>query len=180
MIPVQPGQPRATAAAGRMEADPDHEKPDAGRPIWSFVAAIFITPLALIEYGIDWYYRFHPCTLKGNLCHEDTQVGIAALLIPWLLFAGIWIALWLFHSKAPTRKTLIWRLSQTQSIRELLTVFAALTLIGFLWAVFGGRGSLEIGMVTPIVIAVAIHSYFWRPAEVDRESMENQAPPVGV
>ncbi|HLY30118.1 MAG TPA: hypothetical protein VKQ36_03765 [Ktedonobacterales bacterium] len=177
--PAQPTQPRATRAAGRMEADPERERADAGRPCWAFVAALFIAPLALIEYVVDWYYRFHTCTL-GAICNDDFQISAAAILIPWLLFAALWIILWLAHSKVPMRPSVIWRLGQVRSLRELLTIFAGLTLIGFIWALLGGRVSLEIGMVTPIVIAATIHSYFWKAPEVDREALNDQAPPPGV
>jgi len=175
MIPAHPTQPRVTAAAGRMAAEPENARPHPGRPCWSFVAALFVTPIALLEYAGFWYFQVHNCTF-GALCNDDAQIGLVEVLAPWLLFAILWAFFALIYNRAPTGDPLLWRLSQVRALRELITTFAGLTLIAFIWAFIGGRLSPPIVMTAPLVFIVAIHAAFWRPPAPDPVRAANRRP----
>jgi hypothetical protein len=168
-------QPRATAAAGNMAAEPENPQSHPGRPCWSFVAALFVTPLALLEYAGSWYFRVHPCRF-GAFCHDDTQIAVAEVLAPWLLFAILWALFALMYTRAPADDPWLWRLSQVRALRELLITFAGITLIAFIWAWIGGRLAPPIVMTAPLVLVVAIHAVFWRPPAPDPVRAANRRP----
>ncbi len=175
MITPQPTQPRATLAAGHMAAEPENTRPHPGRPCWSFVAALFIAPLALLEYAGYWYFQVQTCRF-GALCNDDTQVALAEVFAPWLLFAILWALFALMYSRAPAGDPWLWRLSQVRALRGLLTLFAGVTLIAFIWAWIGGRLNPPIVMTAPLVMIVAVHAYFWRPPAPDPVRAANRRP----
>jgi len=158
-----------------MDAEPENPRPQPGRPCWSFVAALFVTPLALLEYTGYWYFQVHPCRF-GAICHDDGQIGAAEVLVPWLLFAILWATFALMYSRAPSNDPWLWRLSQVRALRPLIMSFALLTLFAFVWAWIGGRLAPPIVMTAPLVFVVAIHAAFWRAPAPDPVRAANRRP----
>jgi len=175
MPPALPTQPRATAAAGQMAADPENQRPTAGRPCWSFVAALFVVPIALLEYAGGWYFQTHHCTF-GALCHDDTQIAIGEVALAWLLFLALWAIFAFSYPRAPVSDPWLWRLSQVRALRGLIIFFAVVTLIAFVWALITARLSIPIVMAAPLVFVAAIHAFFWKGPALDPARVASRRP----
>ncbi len=175
MSPVQPTQPRATAAAGRMAATPENQRPTTGRPCWSFVAALFVIPIAMLEYVGGWYYQTHRCTF-GAVCNYDAQITVGEVVLPWLLFAALWAIFAFSYPRVPVGDPWLWRLSQVRALRGLIGLFAVVTLIAFVWAMITARLSIPIVMASPLVLVAAIHAFFWKPPAIDPARVASRRP----
>lgn len=124
-------------------------------PRWPLLAAAIFMPLAIIGNGIKLYFASHPCTL-GGLCSLDMLPGIVQMLLIWVAYFVLWVAVsFIGHPLEVVRddhlrpvETFLKHVSNYLAVGPLVVVYAAVVMLELLL-------TLLIGRLDPVVIALS-------------------------